>query len=113
MLRSAITTALKQRDRQSAAVYRAALGAIDNAEAVPTGDAQRAGAIESSVVGVGRAEAPRQALSEQTMREIVAAEADERRAAAELMRAGRPDAAEQLRAEAHLLRELLDAVGKE
>jgi hypothetical protein len=106
-LRAAIATARKQRDRQAVAVYRGALGAIDNAEAVPAGSAHRAGAIESSAVGIGRADTPRRALTERTMREIVRRDAEERCAAAQLIEPTQPEAAEQLRADARLLRTLL------
>jgi uncharacterized protein len=106
-LRSAIISALKQRDRAAAALYRSALGAIDNASAIPASSAHRAGAIESSAVGVGRADVQRRELSERDMVEIVVGEADERRAAAELLEPARPEAAEQLRAEARLLLALL------
>lgn len=102
-LRTAITHAVKQRDRSAAAVYRAALGAIDNAEAVPTGNARHAGPIELSSYGVGSAEAPRRVLTEQDMVAIVEGEARERCAAAELVG---PDAAARLRDEADLLRAL-------
>lgn len=106
-LKTAIVSALKERDRAAAALYRSALGAIDNASAIPAGSAHRAGAIESSAVGVGRADVPRRELSERDMVEIVVAEADERRAAAEVLEPARPEAAEQLRAEARLLLALL------
>lgn len=106
-LRSAITTALKQRDRQAAAVYRAALGSIDNAEAVPARSVHPAGAIESSTVGTGRTDAPRRALSERNMREIVVGDAEERCSAADLIETADRRAAEQLRAEASLLLKLL------
>ena len=102
-LRSAVTAALKQRDRQAAAVYRAGLGAIDNAEAVPASDAHRAGAIESAPIGVGRADAARRALTEQNMRDIVLGEARERRSAAELIESTAPGTADRLRADAQSL----------
>jgi hypothetical protein len=101
-LRAAIRDAVKRRDRGAAAVYRTALGAIDNAEAVPA-DAGGAGAIESSTLGVGRTEAARRTLSEQDMIAIVVGEVQERRSAAESMQAAHPAAADQLRSEAELL----------
>jgi hypothetical protein len=112
-LRSAIATARKQRDRQAAAVYRAALGAIDNAEAVPVGGEHRAGAIESSAVGIGRADRPRRALTERNMREIVCRDAEERCSVAQLIEPTQPEAAAQLRADALLLRTLLRGLGAE
>lgn len=112
-LRTAIATAHRQRDRHAVAVYRAALGAIDNAEAVPAESAHRAGAIESSAVGIGRADTPRRALSERNMREIVRRDAAERCSAAQLIEPTRPEAAAQLRADALLLRTLLRGLGAE
>jgi len=110
-LKSAINKALKRRDRQAAAVYRAALGAIDNAEAVPADGTAPAGAIGASAVGVGRTDMPRRALSEPEMRAIVRGEADERRAAADLIETREPSVAERLRAEATLLLDLLGGLG--
>ncbi len=94
-LRSAITRSMKRRDRQAAAVYRVALGAIDNAEAVPAGDHDRAGAIESSPVGVGQTEVPRRLLTEKEMIGIVVGEAEERRAAADVLDTSSPVVARQ------------------
>lgn len=45
-LRSALASAMARRDRAAMAVYRTALSAIDNAEAVPLGQEHRAGGIE-------------------------------------------------------------------
>ena len=45
------------------AVYRTALAAIDNAEAIPLAEEHRAGAIELSALGVGRTEAERRPLT--------------------------------------------------
>lgn len=109
-LGSAIKVALKGRDRRAVATYRAALAAIDNAEAVPDDNADRAGAIEASAVGAGRADVARRELTEPQMREIVHGEARELCSAAELIEATQPDAAAQLRAEAQLLTDLLDRV---
>ena len=58
-LRAEMTRAMKRRDREATAVFRAALGAIDNAEAVAVGSEHRAGAIETAVVGVGRSDVSR------------------------------------------------------
>lgn len=106
-LRAAIVAAMKQRDREATAVYRTALAAIDNAEAVPLGEQGRAGAIEQSPVGVGRAEAPRRELTEPDMADIVRRDAHERLAAAAAVAAANPDAAERLRRAARLLLDLL------
>lgn len=94
---------MKQRDREATTVYRAALGAIDNAEAVPASNDHRAGAIELSPAGVGRAEVPRRVLTEQDMIEIVVGEAQERSAAARILETANPARAQQLLHEAKLL----------
>jgi len=106
-LRVAITRAMKQRDRAAAGVYRTALAAIDNAGAVPIGTQQRAGSIEESPVGVGRADASRRTLTGAEMAEVVRREAQERVAAAESLDGANPDAADRLRREARLLLDLL------
>ena len=98
---------MKQRDRESADVYRTALAAIDNAEAVPLGEQGRAGAIEESPVGVGRADATRRELTAGEMADVVRREAQEREAAAESVAAANPRAAHRLRHGAELLLELL------
>lgn len=98
-----MTRPMKQRDREATAVFRTALSAIDNAEAVAVDSEHRAGAIESAVVGAGRSDVPRRDLSEQTMIEIVACEADERCAAAEVVESTHPDDSRRLRREAALL----------
>jgi hypothetical protein len=51
-LRAELPAAMKRRDRTAAAALRSALGAIDNAEAVDAGEV-RAGAVETSAVGLG------------------------------------------------------------
>jgi uncharacterized protein YqeY len=109
ILRSALTQAMKQRDCESTAVYRATLGAIDNAEAIPAGEEHRAGAIELSPAGVGRTEVARRALTEQDMIGIVRSEAQERTAAAGLMETANPPRARQLHNEANLLLVLVHA----
>jgi uncharacterized protein len=101
-LRDALVAAMKERDRVTVTALRSTLAAIDNAEAVDTTAA--AGAIESSPVGIGVAEAERRALSEEDVARIVRAEVADREAAArEYDRAGRPERAEALRAEARML----------
>ena len=100
---------MKERDRESTAVYRATLGAIDNAEAVPADEEHRAGAIEVSPAGVGRTEVARRALTEQDMMGIVRSEAQERAAAAGLLETANPPRARQLHGEANLLLALVHA----
>jgi uncharacterized protein len=99
---------MKQRDRDALAAYRTALAAIDNAEAVPLGPCDQAGAIELSALGLGRTDAHRRQLTEQDMIDIVLHEADERRVAAESLTGAKPGAARQLHHEAGLLQALAD-----
>jgi len=107
-LRAALPTALKNRDRATASTLRATLAAIENAEAVDAGSA-RAGAIESSPVGLGVAEAARRDLTEADVAAIVRAEIDERRhAAAVYDRSGHADRAAGLRTAADMLAGFLE-----
>lgn len=111
-LRAALPAALKARDRATASVLRATLAAIENAEAVDTGSAVRAGAIEASAVGIGAAEAARRELTEADVTEIVRGEIAEQQRAAEVYdAAGRADKAAELRAAAAALTAFLDQVG--
>jgi len=107
-LASGVTRAMKQRDRAALAAYRTALAAIDNAGAVPLGEEHRAGAVELSPIGVGRADAERRSLTEQDMAEIVRLEAQDRLAAADALATSSADTADRLRREASLLLALLD-----
>jgi uncharacterized protein len=109
-LRSALAVAMSQRDRAALALYRTALSAIDNAVAVPLDEEQRAGAIESSAVGVGRAEATRRALAAEDEIDIVRREVQERLAAADSLASANPDAARQLRIDAGKLQAVLDGL---
>lgn len=104
-LRAAVPAAMKARDRSTVAALRSALAAIDNAEAVdPADGAARAGAIETSPVGVGAAEVARRMLSEADVAAIVTTEISERRAAAATYElAGHSDRATRLVAEADAL----------
>ncbi len=110
-LRAAVTAAAKRRDRSALSVYRTALAAIDNAEAVPLPEGMpRAGAVEAAAIGVGAAEAERRALTEPEMLDIVAAEADERRHAADQFdrHGSQTDRAQALRDDAALLDNLIE-----
>jgi uncharacterized protein YqeY len=103
-LRAAVPVAMKARDRATVAVLRSALAAIENAEAVDVEDAVRAGAIETSPVGVGAAEASRRVLNEAEIAAIVQNEVSERRAAAAAYEAsGHSERAAGLVAEADAL----------
>ncbi|WP_433710746.1 hypothetical protein ACQP2U_31290 [Nocardia sp. CA-084685] len=102
-LRIALSAAMKTRDRTAISGLRSALGAIDNAEAIDTADIA-AGAIETSAVGLGAAEARRRDLTEADIEQIVRAEiADRQQAAAEYDTLGRSDHGDLLRAEAAAL----------
>ncbi|MFD6351723.1 GatB/YqeY domain-containing protein [Nocardia tengchongensis] len=103
-LRAALPAAMKSRDRDATAALRSALGAIDNAEAVDGSDI-RAGAIESSAVGLGAAERSRRDLTESDIADIVRTEIDERLTAAQEYDglSGGADRAARLRAEAATL----------
>ncbi|EHR62573.1 GatB/YqeY domain-containing protein [Saccharomonospora cyanea] len=107
-LRQDLTAALKTRDRVAIAALRSALGAIDNAEAVPVDSAQATGTdsehVAGAASGVGAAETRRRDLTEAELRSIVENEVRQRTAAAdEYERLGRVEAAERLRAEAEVL----------
>ncbi|MEV5835996.1 hypothetical protein [Nocardia sp. NPDC052112] len=102
-LRTALSAAMKTRDRSAITGLRSALGAIDNAEAVDA-VGTKAGAIESSAVGLGAAEARRRDLTEADIEQIVRAEiVDRHQAATEYDTLGRSDHGDLLRAEAAAL----------
>ncbi|MEV6136905.1 hypothetical protein AB0L63_12775 [Nocardia sp. NPDC051990] len=102
-LRTALSAAMKTHDRSAIAGLRSALGAIDNAEAIDTVDIE-AGAIESSAVGLGAAEARRRELTEADIEQIVRAEiSDRQQAAAEYDTLGGSHHGDLLRAEAAAL----------
>jgi hypothetical protein len=84
-LRARLTEAMRERDRELTSALRGIVGALENAEAVPTTtgpvvatSAHVAGATD----GIGGSEAPRRELGETEQREIVVREVDELRAAA-------------------------------
>jgi uncharacterized protein len=100
--------ALKSRDMIAVSALRSALGAIDNAGAVPSGPAPAAGAssphIAGAAAGVGAAETGRRRVSEEEASAIVRAEVAERQAAArDYERAGHADRAARLSREADVL----------
>ena len=107
-LASALTAALRARDKIAASALRSALAAIDNASAVPAGPAPAAGTggphFAGAVAGLGAAEAQRRYLSEAETEQIVRTEVAERQAAAQTYeRAGHRDQAGRLRQEADVL----------
>ncbi|MFC8453135.1 hypothetical protein [Kitasatospora sp. NPDC057223] len=101
---------MRARDRTAVSALRATLAALDNAEAVPVGEAALRGvALEHSPLGVGSTEAARRELSERRVVEIVRAEAAERlEVAAQLTAPAHADRVARLRAEAAVLLRLLD-----
>lgn len=81
-LRSRLTLAMRQRDREAVAVLRNAIAAIENAEAVPSPHTEGASGpsatsstrVAGSAVGVGATEAERRVLDAAAERAIVVAE---------------------------------------
>jgi uncharacterized protein YqeY len=112
-LRAALRAALRSRDMVAAAAIRSALGAIGNAEAVPPGGSpvRPVGSQHIAGAGLGAAEVPRRALTEDDVAAIVAAEVTERQSAADqYQRLGREDQAALLRREVAILVALLGDV---
>ena len=107
-LRRALGDALKSRDMVAVSALRSALGAIDNATAVPAGPAAAASAssphIAGAAAGLGATETERRRLSDDDVSAIVRAEVTERQAVArDYERAGHADRAGRLRREADIL----------
>lgn len=106
-LRTALSAAMKARNRNAISALRATLAAIDNAEAVDATEV-RAGAIETSAAGLGAAEVARRHLTEADIEQIVRSEVTDRHTAAEEYdRLGRTDHGDKLREEAAALTSLL------
>jgi uncharacterized protein YqeY len=108
-LRAALADAMTTRDRAATAVFRSAMSAIANAEAVELGDERPVGRGVTSAAGVGRTEAARRSLTSAEEIEIVNREVRDRLDAAELLATTRPDAARRLRTDAGLLQGLLES----
>lgn len=109
-LRAALTTAMKARDKPAVAAIRAAIAAIDNAEAVDAAFVpdQASEAIAGAAVGLGAGDVARRELTETEMVALVEAEIAVRRSTAgEYEALGQTDAAEALAAEADALAALL------
>ena len=104
-LRAALSAALRQRDSARVAVFRTALAALDNAEAVPVGEHDPGSlALEATPVGLGAREAARRQLSEEDVVFVVRAEISDRLVAADVYEeAGRHEHARRLREEADML----------
>ncbi len=81
-LRSRLTVAMRERDREATAVLRSAVAAIENAEAVPVVDlptsttsaSTTSAEVAGSALGVGAAEAARRDLDAAAERAVVLAE---------------------------------------
>lgn len=95
-LQSRLRTAMRSRDRATVSALRGALGAIDNAEAVPVPEG-----------GAGTTEVPRRELTETEVRAVIRAEADEHRAGADAVRPHDPDRARTLMTQYAALEEVL------
>lgn len=104
-LRQALPGAITQQEPARVRALRAALAAIENAEALPAESATTTTEhVAGAALGVGAAEARRRELTEEEVLEIVTQERDERlEAAAEYRRAGRDDAAAEMEVEAAAL----------
>ena len=107
-LASALTAALKGRDKIAVSALRSALAAIDNASAVPAGPAPAASTggphFAGAIAGLGAAEAERRYLGEAEIEEIVRTEVAERETAAlAYEQAGHREQAERLRQAAAVL----------
>jgi uncharacterized protein YqeY len=86
--RTWLREAVRSHDTVTVSALRSLIGAIGNAEAVPTGDASPTAVTSEHVaggtVGVGSAEAQRRVLSEDDVAALVEAEIRERRSAMEV-----------------------------
>lgn len=114
-LRAHLKDAMRARDKPAVSALRAALAAIENAEAVDVGAPGPAAAavaatttsehIAGAVAGLGAAEVERRRLTDEDVIVVVVAEVarlDE--AASEYEDLGRPDEAAELRQQAAVLR---------
>ena len=100
---------MKRRDRLAVSIYRTALAAIDNAEAVPVTDQHHASAIETSATGAGTSDAPRRSLTEADMVAIVRAEIENHRSAADELHDRDRSAASRLHDGAEMLDQMLSS----
>lgn len=106
-MRTALKSAMRNRDQRAVAALRSGISAIDNAEAVPTEPTSIGGEdspIAGAAIGLGTTEAARRELTVDAVLDLLRAEIDERReAATEIEAAGRADVAADLRQEADVL----------
>jgi|SRR6516165_1585016 len=117
-LETSLRAAMKDRDTAAIGALRAALGAIDNAEAVPPPVAPTtaptagptAGPIAGARAGAGAGDVARRELNEADVRAIVRAEVEDLNSNAdEYVLLGKEEEAVRLRAEADLLEAHLSA----
>jgi len=106
-LRRDLAMAMKARQPDAVAALRAAIAAIDNAEAVPAPEARQAATsshIAGARAGLGAAEAARRDLSDSDQRAVLREQITGYTTEADRYEAlGQPAAAARLRAQAHLL----------
>jgi len=106
-LRRDLAMAMKAREPDAVAALRAAIAAIDNAEAVPAPEARQAATsshIAGARAGLGAAEAARRDLSDSDQRAVLREQITGYTTEADRYEAlGQPAAAARLRAQAHLL----------
>jgi len=101
-LRTDLKTAMQARAREEAAVLRALIGAVDNAQSVPLDPGFKPAHV--GTFGDRANEVPRRPLGQADIDALLKREIGERlHAAAEIERAGRPDRADILRAEAAIV----------
>ncbi len=109
-MRQALSAAMRARDKVAVNALRAALAALDNAEAVPPdATAPAAGALEAAPFGAGATEVARRELTEHDVQAILRAEVTERLTVAQQLTAPpHAERADRLRAEAGVLLRFLD-----
>ena len=97
-----LKTAMQARVREEAAVLRALIGVVDNAQAVPLDPSRKPADV--GVFGDRSNEVARKALDDGDLRRILEVQIAERETAAqELERLGHADRADMLRAEAAIV----------
>lgn len=112
-LRARLLEARRSRDSAVAAVVRAAVASLENAEAVPvTEQGSSASAVSEHIAGgtagLGGSEAERRTLSDADERGIILAEIDElRRSEAEYRAAGETERADELASGERVLAQVL------
>ena len=115
VLRSRLTTAMRERDRAAASVLRTAVAAIENAEAVPVDDGRTVATsadVAGAAVGLGVTEAECRRLDDATERSLVVAEVRSLlEAEAAYAAAGDRERARDAATGAALLRAVLDESG--